>query len=150
MKRDAHAFTIIELLAAMLAASVLALTAGLMLLVSYRTWVDNNDYVDLQRDASLAQSIVDRWVREASHWNVTATNGVLTMLTETGSRRLYRDSANLIYDPDTGTSDDEMVVSSNRVTEFTAEATHLGVAIDLWLQEEEMTAELHTFISFRN
>ncbi len=150
MRAGTHGFTMVELLVATLASAILALTAGLMLVISYSAWIANRDYVDLQRDISLTQTIVDRWVREASHWEVTSTNNGLLIATSSGPRRLYAESGSLIFDPDTGTPGDELIVSSNRVTDFSVEATPRGVVLDLQLEEDPVVGELHTFISHRN
>jgi prepilin-type N-terminal cleavage/methylation domain-containing protein len=150
MKKRRDGFTMIELLVVALAAAMLALTAGFMLLVSYRTWIANRGYVDLQREISLTQTIGDRWVREAAHWEVTSTNSDLRIVTEAGTKRLYSDAGNLYFDPDTGIDGDELLVSSDHVTDFSAEATALGVHLDLLLEYRATSAELHTFISYRN
>ena len=150
MKSRKQGFTIVELLVVSLASSVLALTAGLMLMISYRAWISNGKYVDLQRDISLTQTIADKWVREAAHWDVAATNDELVIVTPTATRRLYSDSGSLFFDPDTSSPGDELTVSSNRVTEFVVEATAFGVNLDLRLKEDAMDAELHTFIGYRN
>ena len=150
MRTPTQGFTLVELLVATLASSVLALTVGIMLMISYRAWMANRNYVDLQRDISLTQTVMDKWVREASHWEVTVTNSQVLIVTSTGSRRLYSDAGSLLFDPDTESAGDELVVSSNRVTSFNAVGTPLGVTIDLLLEEEPVEAALHTFIGHRN
>lgn len=150
MKNADRGFTVVELLMTMLAGSIIALTAGLMLLISYRTWKSNNEYVDLQRQVTMAQTVADRWVREAAYWEVSATNAQLLIVSGGRVRRLARVDAALVYDPDTAVAGDELVIGSNTVDAFLVNVTPLGVKLDLKLSDNGMSAQMHTFLSYRN
>jgi len=150
MSPTSRGFTAIELLMTMLAGSILALTAGLMLLISYRTWVANNSYMELQQQVSLTQAVADRWIREAAYWEVSATNGELLVFSDGQTRRLAQEGADLVYDPNISVSGDEIIIGSNTVDRFLINAAPLGVKLDLWLEQNDTKAEMHTFLSYRN
>lgn len=60
-----------EMMAAMLAGVVLALTAGSMLVFGYAAWVNHTDSVKMQNDASLALQVVGREIRESGLGDIT-------------------------------------------------------------------------------
>lgn len=137
MKRSKHnaGFTIIELMVVLAAASVLAITAGMTLVFGHSGWHRNNAAMELQRDATLAMYRLSRAVRGASAADVTTSASQLTI--QTTEFRVNGD--HLIYDPNTGTDGDEVViVDSSRLRTFTVTslATGTGVSIILGLQNE--------------
>jgi prepilin-type N-terminal cleavage/methylation domain-containing protein len=71
--------TLIELMVAMVAASILVLITALILVMALQSWRINNAYADLRRNASLAVYLMSRDVRESSITNVTITTGQLTL-----------------------------------------------------------------------
>jgi len=141
MKRPEHnaGFTMVELLVALAAASVLAITAGITLVYSHSGWRRNNAAMELQRDATLAMYRLSRAVRGAS------ANDVTTPLAGQSAERLtiqtteFRvDGDHLLYDPDTGIGGDEVVIVDGRLKTFTVTSlsTGIGVSIVLELQNE--------------
>jgi len=141
MKRPEHnaGFTMAELMVALVAASVLAITAGMTLVYSHSCWRRNNAAMELQRDATLAMYRLSRAVRGAS------ANDVTTPLAGQSAERLtiqtteFRvDGDHLLYDPDTGIGGDEVVIVDGRLKTFTVTnlATGTGMSITLELQNE--------------
>jgi len=141
MKRPEHnaGFTMIEMLVALAAASILAITAGITLVYSHSGWRRNNAAMELQRDATLAMYRLSRAVRGAS------ANDVTTPLAGQSAERLtiqtteFRvDGDHLLYDPDTGIGGDEVVIVDGRLKTFTVTSlsTGIGVSIILELQNE--------------
>ncbi len=59
-------FTLVEILASMLASAVMALTAGSVLVYAYMGWARNRDAVKMQTDASLAMNVLSRDIRESA------------------------------------------------------------------------------------
>jgi prepilin-type N-terminal cleavage/methylation domain-containing protein len=68
-------FTLVEMMVAMLAASVLAITFSAMLIATYRSWENNRDFVKMQNDASLAIALIGREIRKSNIEDITI-NGV--------------------------------------------------------------------------
>ena len=136
MKRSKHnaGFTIIELMVVSVAAFVLAITAGMTLVYGHSGWRRNNAMMELQRDATLAMYRLSRAVREASAADVTTSASQLTIQTTE-----FRVNGNhLLYDPNTGTDGDEVVIVDGRLETFTVTslAAGTGVSIILELQNE--------------
>lgn len=59
------AFSLVELLVALLSVSILAMLVGSLLVLGHRSWIDGNRRVDLQRDATLAMEAIGSSVRAA-------------------------------------------------------------------------------------
>ena len=60
------AFTLVELMVALLASSVLLLLVATILIITLNSWRTNNAYTDLRRDAAFAINIMARDIREAA------------------------------------------------------------------------------------
>ena len=141
MKRPEHnaGFTMVELLVALAAASVLAVTAGITLVYSHSGWRRNNAAMELQRDATLAMYRLSRAVRGASGNDVTtplAGQSAERLTIQTTEFRV--DGDHLLYDPDTGIGGNEIVIVDGRLKTFTVTSlsTGIGVSIVLELQNE--------------
>lgn len=66
MKRKSFGFTLVEMLVAMLAGVVLALTASAMLVFSFTAWGNHTKSVKMQNDASLALLVIGREIRKSN------------------------------------------------------------------------------------
>lgn len=98
--RHPYGFTLVELLIGMVAASILALTAGVLLVNSYRGWIRSLALADLEREGMVAVSAINYAVRGAS------TNGLacgVDTLTASGTvvNAFSVSSSNLIVNGDT-------------------------------------------------
>ena len=138
MKRPEHnaGFTLVELMIVSVAASILAITAGMTLVYGYSGWCRNNAAMELQRDATLAMYRMSRAIREASAADVTTSASQLTI--QTTEFRVDVDGGHLLYDPNTGIDGDGVVIVDGRLKTFTVTnlATGTGVSITLELQNE--------------
>ncbi len=139
MKRPEHnaGFTIIELMIALVAASILAITAGITLVYGHSGWRRNNAAMELQRDATLAMYRLSRAVRGASAADVTtplAGQSAEQLTIQPTEFRVNGD--HLLYDPNTGTDGDEVVIVNGRLETFTVTDLGTGVLITLELQNE--------------
>jgi prepilin-type N-terminal cleavage/methylation domain-containing protein len=84
-------FTIVELLIGIIAASILALMAGTMLMNAYKGWVRSLALADMERDAAVAIHTLDLAVRGATNAVGGATltvslpsNGITRVFSTTG------------------------------------------------------------------
>jgi len=142
MKRPEHnaGFTIVELIVALVAASILAITAGITLVYGYSGWRRNNAAVELQRDATLAMYRLSRAVRGASAADVTTPSAGQSAAQLTIQQTEFRvdDVNHLLYDPNTGIDGDEVVIVDGRLKTFavTNLSTGAGISIILELQNE--------------
>ena len=70
-KKSKLGFTLVELMMAMLAFSILSLAVGSMLVYGWQGWKRNNDLVAMQRDASLAMMMISKEIRNAQYDEIT-------------------------------------------------------------------------------
>lgn len=153
-------YSLIELMAGMLAAAVLALTVGTMLYHAYDAWDDNHDAVNLHRDGRNAMDLMARAIRDASAARVTtAANNNLVILNEAGasSVRFWRTSGRLLYSPDTGGGVDDIILvgyergaDRARATRFNVTLTATDVTIRLDLERGDEAIRFDSTVAFRN
>jgi len=153
-KGQRRGYSLVELLAGMLAASILALTLGTMLFHAYDAWDDNHDAVNLHRDGRNAMDLITRAIRDASMARVTtAENNNLVIQNEAGtsSVRFWRTGRSLLYDPDTGAGGDEIVlVEARDAARFNVTMTAADVTIRLDLERGDETIRFDSTVAFRN
>jgi len=95
-------FTLVELMMAMLATAILALTVGSLLVFAWKGWRINNESVNMQRDVSLAMKIMAREIRKASIENITDGNQLTCInATNTVSFTVSDDDLNIQVNSDT-------------------------------------------------
>jgi prepilin-type N-terminal cleavage/methylation domain-containing protein len=151
-------FSLVELLAAMLAASILAITAGTMLFHAYSAWNDNHNAVNVHRDGRNAMDMMTRAIRAASASNVvTAVNRDLVLSgvalydqATTNTVRFRRSGTDLIYDPDTGVNGNNVVLIAGGVLRFNVDSTASAITIRLDLDRDGEAMRLDSVTAFRN
>lgn len=81
MKRG---FTIVELVAGVMAAAVLAVTFGVVLVYGYRGWKNLQTMAEMERDATLAMRTISRAARCAQTNDIRVANGLLIVSNANG------------------------------------------------------------------
>jgi len=130
--------TIIELMVAMVAGAIVAVTAGAMLYYGYVAWRQNNAVVDIQRDATVALGAIGRAVRGAvgvavgAELRATNAAGVVQRFHVGGDGLLYEQ-------PDTLDPAEILLTVTPQVTvaAFSSAAADDGVAVHLDLLGDE-------------
>jgi len=146
-------FTTVELLAATIAAAVLALSVGAMLIYGYAAWRRHSEFVDMQRDATAAMHTIGWKVRAATASDATIPAADrLRIVTPSATVEFRASGADLIYDPDTGTGGDEEVLVDGRLQTFSPILVTGGVSVQLDLQtvDGEESAQTDAVFAFRN
>ncbi len=152
--RQREGYSLVELMAGMLAATVLALTIGTMLFHAYDAWDENHAAVNLHRDGQNAMDLMTRAIRNAAVTNiVTAVNNNLVVQDVAAGRtvRFWRAGRRLQYDPDIGTGGDTVeLIEAPDVVRFlvTPTATAIGIRLDLERGEERI--RLDSVVAYRN
>lgn len=147
-------FSILELMVAMISASILAITAGAMIFYAFAMWTTNVRAVELQRDETATMDLLTRKVREASAAYVTATNGLLQVRPgATNYVASFRKvGSNLEYDPGNGAGGQVLV--NGRLVSFAATNMANGVYVELMLQDQNQRSTEKTRLTavakFRN
>jgi Tfp pilus assembly protein PilW len=150
-RRAPAGFTLVELVAAMLTAAILALTAGSMLFYAFAGWQRNTENLEMQRDGTIAMDMLARAVRAAAGSNVLVQAESLQVAGGGATLRFSVSGNDLVYDPDTATPGDETAIVAGRLASFSPTlVTNVGVAVDLALQAGENRTALHALLGFRN
>lgn len=131
-------FSLLELLVASVAASVLALTAGSMLVYAWISWRDVQEGCRMQQDAAITLTWIRNRVGETAPDNISANTGRLEFTSSSGrSSALYHQGSDLLYDPDVATDGDETTIVHGRMQSFSPSViTNLGrscVTVDFGL-----------------
>jgi hypothetical protein len=148
--RRSDAFTLVEVVAAVASASVLAVTASAMLFYGFTAWRKNQLAVELQRDAGVAANMVSAAVRRASVTDISIKPHELQIRRSPTPISFYRKGTDLVYDPDTDTKDNELVLVEGRVKTFEPVSVTGGVAFAISLQEMKETTTINGVAAFRN
>ena len=130
-KRKNNGFTLVEMMAAMLAGAVLALTAGAMLIFGYAGWANQSDSVKMQNDASLAMLVIGREIRESSMGDISyLANGMAFApnAVRSNATTIVVAGNQLVFNP-TG-----FVLVENWVNGFTAQMNGTRVDVTLHLR----------------
>ena len=151
----AGGFTLVELLMASVAAAVLVVTMGIMLVYGFTTWHRNTRSIDMHRDATLAMRTLDRALRQATALGVdlsqpdriVVSNQVAPVL-----HSFYQQGKDLVYNPNLNNGGIPVTLVQGRVTPsgFTHSNMAQGVTIRLQLQEGTETLVMNGSVRFRN
>lgn len=110
----------VELTLGIVAAAILALTVGAMLIYGYAGWKRCNEEVEVQRLGAVAARKLDWTLRGARRSGMILTNSsaVVFQMTNDVWARFYQDGASLRYDEDvsSGGADDPYVVQGRVVS----------------------------------
>lgn len=115
-KRDG--FSLVEITFGILAAAVLALTVGAMLIYGYGGWRRCKAEAELERDGAVALRTLDWTLRGAVLSGIVTTNsGEVTFRTTNGVvAKFYQDASDLRYDNDIATGGTDAYVITNLVS----------------------------------
>jgi prepilin-type N-terminal cleavage/methylation domain-containing protein len=149
-------FSLIELLVATVAASILALTASTMLILAWKSWGTLQEGIEMQRDASTTLIAMKHKLQGAAEEDVAITNlnGRLHLQIENAS--FYPQGSDLIYDPDTGVSGNEMKMITGRLDAFTPSSTNragrvsVSIGLSLFGDIGHETISLTSTVALRN
>ena len=84
------AFTMVEMMVSMLSMSILAMLVGSLLVLGHRSWIDGNQKVELQRDATLAMVAVGNRVRAATKGEPTVSDDERKLFFGDGSKVVWQ------------------------------------------------------------
>ena len=140
-------FSLIELMAAALISSILALTAGLMVYYAFVGWIKNNRSIELQRDATIAMDMFTRTIRPREASDITAVGSTLTV----GDESFYLDENSLMHDADTTTPGSDVVIIDDKVDSilFTEDAISKLINIQITLSDGQAAANINSNIHYR-
>jgi len=126
-------FTLVEVMAALVGAAILALTAGVMLRYGMLSWTRGKQFVYLQEDMSLAMDIMSRSIRTGTNMSFSA--GVFTVqFADKPTASVYASGNSLLYDPNTSAGGDVMTVVNGTLQFFSVTLVTNSATVALVLQ----------------
>lgn len=147
-------FTLVELMVAAVAGTVLALTAGSLLFLCNKTLARTIGQQEVQRDATFAMDMLSRTVQSSRGREISVSANQILFTTNHVRARPVRFSVdgqnNLVYDPDTTTAGNEIRVVNRRVAAFTATVASNRMWIALGVSEAGKSLYLTNCLTFRN
>lgn len=146
-------FTLVEVLAAIVAGSLLILSVGIMLKYGYLGWIRNSTNVEMQCEGATVMRTVSRYVREAQDSGITATTGTLTIVptNSTGTKQFsLTSSSNLVFDSNTAVSGNDMILIKGRATSFITRKINGVVQVVLTIRQDTENVSFTNSVYFRN
>lgn len=149
--RDARrGFTLVELLVAMTAATILAMTMGLMLWQSTQWYARCHQGVNLQRDLRVTLDTLARMARSAT--NMSFSTG-LVFTAEFDGRSpasIYPAGGSLWFDPNTSVGGDQVALAPGTLETFNVAVAAQGITAAVGLRNSYETVTNRIVISRRN
>lgn len=101
IKKSCGGFTIIELLIAVSAFSVMMLLVGSMIVYGWQGWVRNNEIVSMQRNATIAMMMISKEIRNTTYDDITPGAGISfgisgQSFSESGNRMVSNDGSTVV------------------------------------------------------
>ncbi|MCX7819313.1 MAG: hypothetical protein N2652_08910 [Kiritimatiellae bacterium] len=148
-------FTVVELLATAVAASILAIALGSVLYFVYAALRRSNEALNLQRDMSYALELLQRTGRSASPSEVTLGSGSVTfgtnMFRPKGCRFYDNRTGDFVYDPDLSRSGDDQTLINDRLVAFDVALDGSRLLVRLSVQTAaSQTLSISNSITMRN
>ncbi len=130
-------FTLPELLMAIIAFSILSLSVGLMLVQGWRNWYASNELVAMQRDATLAQTVIRREVRRSTLDDISVGPSRIDFAASglragSGAESIYMLGKDLIHSGPNG----DFTLVRGMISAFSPTITNNGVNVALTFQTD--------------
>ena len=139
--------TLVEMLLAMAIATLLLLTAGLMLMAASRHLHRNAEILEGQRDLTAALQALEQSLRGASRLTVSAYTGTLAIAGSPPRRFVARQSS-LFYEVDAGGAGTELI--RGRLAAFDPQPGVRSIAVRLAVTAGGVTTEVNSVTTCRN
>jgi prepilin-type N-terminal cleavage/methylation domain-containing protein len=140
-------FSMVELLLAMTASSIMAITIGSVLYFVWVSWRSNNESVEMQRDATMAFRAIAREVRRTPAGGITTGNSLVCVNTN-GTYSFVQNGNNLNIQYGNG---ETFTLVRGIVTGFSTEpANNRAVVVSLELNTPSDNSSIENTIYTRN
>lgn len=143
-------FTLVELMVAMMAGTILALTMGMMLWQSTRGYMRCQQAVNLQRDLRATLDTVTRLARAAT--NMTFSTGLVFTASFKGRppASVYPSGSTLYFDPNTTAGGDQVALAPGTLETFHVTVAAQGITAAVGLRNSHEGVSNRIIISRRN
>ena len=153
MKRRSHrqgGFSLVELLVALTAASILALTMGAMMWSATLSWKRTGQSLELQRDMRASMDVITRMTRSAT--NLLFSTGMVftAQFSDRSPVSVYVATSRLFYDPNTTVANNEVRLTTSQVGQFAIQFTGRTAIVTLRLQNSDDAISNRVQLTRRN
>ena len=143
-------FTLVELLIAIVASAIIALTAGTMIFFFFKAWRVENAAVEVQRDGTVTTEFLARKLRAASLDNILISSQQIDILGTSGTNRFYVSENDFLFDPNPAAAGDEIVLVSGQLTSFTPAKNSQNISYQLVIDNGDEVTDIRSTIKPRN
>lgn len=147
MRNKTSGFTLVELMIAMIVASVGILAVSWILLLNQRSWKEGNAKLELQRDTYYAILRMEHELKPASLSDVVCNSSQLII--DNNGKRFFLGSDDLHFQESSSDSS-ELVVEGDTGTEFDVTASNDVVNIKFTLVRGNLESFITTSVMPRN
>ena len=143
-------FSLVELLVALTAASILALTMGAMMWAATLSWKRTGQSLELQRDMRASMDVITRMVRSAT--NMLFSTGLVytAQFSDRSPQSVYVATNRLYYDPNTSVANNEVRLTAGQVSQFAMQFTGRTAIVTLRLQNNDDAISNRVQLTRRN
>ena len=143
-------FTLVELMVAMMAGTILALTMGMMLWQSTRGYMRCQQAVNLQRDLRATLDTVTRLARAATNMSFSTSLVFRADVSGRPPASVYPSGGSLYFDPNLGVGGDQIVLAQSCLETFHVAVGADGVTVAVGLRNAYEAASNRVIITSRN
>ena len=143
-------FSLVELLMAVAAGSILAVVMCSMLVSTVRTWKQTGSSLELQRDMRASMLTLAQMTHAATSTTFTGGTTYTARYSDKSPASLYASTNSLFYDPNTAASGDTVLLAQNNVNQFAVTITNRTVTIVLRLQNSSDAISNRVVLARRN
>lgn len=145
-----HGFTLVEILMALVAASVLALTAGALLVYLFDGLAWNTEQIEGHRDGAYAVAVLQHHLRSAAPGEVSVAGEEIRIQSGGVIKRFRRVGEDLEFDPNLAAGGNDELLIRSGVTGFTPILFDGRVDVLLVVVVDGVRTEYPVAATFRN
>ena len=154
MKRDypesRAGFSLVELMMATAASSVLAVVMCGMLMSTVTTWRRTGSSLELQRDMRASMLTLAQMTHAATSTTFTGGTTYTARFSDKSPASIYFSTNSLYFDPNTASAGDTVLLAQNNVNQFAVTITNSIVTIVLRLQNSNDAISNRVVLARRN
>lgn len=143
-------FSLVELLVALTAASILALTMGAMMWSATLSWKRTGQSVELQRDMRASMDVITRMARSATNMQFSTGLVYTAQFSDRSPMSVYVATNRLYFDPNTTVANNEVRLSSGQVNRFAVQFTGRTAIVTLSLRNSDDVVSNLVVLTRRN
>jgi prepilin-type N-terminal cleavage/methylation domain-containing protein len=150
MRQRRRGFSLVEMLVALSAASILALTMGAMMWSATLSWKRTGQSVELQRDMRASMDVITRMARSATNMLFTTSLVYTAQFSDRSPMSVYVATNRLYLDPNTTVANNEVRLTAGLVNRFAVQFTGRTAIVTLSLRNNDDVVSNLVVLTRRN